>query len=349
MLRPAALAVCVVALPLAPPAAAAPASMSFNRYIDRTEGAFRVLVPSGWIAEGGIVRVNPLQAGGPGQSLEAKLDFTVKREREGRAAIRWLPSVNYVQPGPGVITSNVNGMPVVPMPTPRDFATRGLFPQLRPRAQDVRVVSSEPRPDVVAAMRAGDKARGLVANGARYHCAAEAVTVTYQEGGTRYRELIFAAIEGFELMGSAMWSNGLTLAARAPEAEAAAYTRVARVVINSFALNPRWFAAEASGQRYRAGVVKATQEHLAKLDREITEHRQKTQARIQDQQYLTLTGQERWVNPHTGQVELGSNEWKHRWEDGFGQVIYTDDERWDPNADPALKVSGFKRSPVQRR
>lgn len=72
-------------------------------------------------------------------------------------------------------------------------------------------------------------------------------------------------------------------------------------------------------------------------------------AAIQDQQYLTLTGQERWVNPHTGKPELGSSAWGHRWQDPSGRVIYTDDGAWDPNLDPALHVSGFVRSRAQRR
>jgi hypothetical protein len=40
----------------------------FQRYLDRTEGAVMVLVPQGWLAEGGIDRVNPL-ASGPGQAI----------------------------------------------------------------------------------------------------------------------------------------------------------------------------------------------------------------------------------------------------------------------------------------
>jgi hypothetical protein len=352
-MRRAFLSLAVAALLSAPPTAvhaARPggASVTFRPYLDRTESAFLVQVPEGWITEGGIVRASPLSEG-PGQSIEAKLDFAVMRERSGRVAIRWLPSVNYVQPTAWTITPSVNGMPVLAMPTPRDFAARLLFPRLRPQAQDVRVVEVQQRPDVVATMRAGDKARSLVAAGARYHVDAVAVTFAYAEGGTRYREVIFVALEGYQVAESLVWSNGLTVAARAPEGEFAGYQRVARVVVNSFALNPRWWAAEAAGQRHRAGVVKATQDDLARVDQEIQEHRQKTQAQIQDQQYLTLTGQERWVNPHTGRAELGSNEWKHRWQDSSGQVIYTDDEGWDPNADPDLRVSGFKRSPVRAR
>ncbi len=324
---------------------AAPPPTAFLHYLDRTEGAFLVLVPKGWTTQGGIARVNPLTAGGPGQSLEAKLDFAVLREPAGRVAVRWLPSTNYVHPGPGVITPSVNGMPVVPMPTPRDFILRGILPRLRPAARGLQVVEVQPRPDVERAMQAGDKARSLMASGTRYHVAAQAVTVTYEEGGTRFKEVLFAAIEGLAVAETQLWSNGLTVAARAPEGEFASYGPVARVIINSFGLSPRWWAAEAAGQRDRGRVVDQTMKYIAQLDREIAEHRQKTQAQIQDQAYLTLTGQERWINPHTGRPELGSNEWKHRWQDNFGQVIYTDEDRWDPNLDPALKVSGFKRAP----
>jgi hypothetical protein len=335
----------LLALLAAAPAAGRAPPTAFLHYLDRTEGAFLVLVPKGWTTQGGIARVNPLAAGGPGQSLEAKLDFAVLREPAGRVAVRWLPSTNYVQPGPGVITPSVNGMPVVPMPSPRDFLLQGVLPRLRPGARGLEVVEVQPRPDVEQAIRTGDKARSLTAQGARYHVAAQAVTVDYEEGGARFREVLFAAIEGYALMGTQLWSNGLTVAARAPREEFAAYGPVARVILNSFALNPRWWAAEAAGQQQRGRVVDQTMKYIAQLDREISEHRQQTQGQIQDQAYLTLTGQERWINPHTGRPELGSNEWRHRWQDAFGQVIYTDDDRWDPNLDPALKVSGFKRAP----
>ncbi len=174
------------------------------------------------------------------------------------------------------------------------------------------------------------------------------MTVAYVEGGVGYREQLFTAIEGFQHMGVGMWSNALTIAARAPRGEYARYGRVARVVVNSFALSPSWIEGEASGQQHRARVVEDVQRAVARIDREIAEHRSRTRAEIADRQYLTLTGQDRWRNPHTGSVELGSNEWKYRWQDSFGRVIYTDDDRWNPNMDPGLKVQGFERSPITR-
>ncbi len=321
--------------------------VAFTRYIDRTEGAFLLLVPSGWQTAGGIVRVNPLAAGGSGNATEAKIDFAVMREPEGRVAIRWLPKINYAQPSPynAMLNGNWNGMPVVAMPSAADYLTRLLFPSLHPKAGDVRIEKTQPRPDSVAALRQLPVARAVLSQGARYVADATMLTVTYTEGGVRYRELLFVALEGYELMGTGLWSNPFTIVARAPVDEYEAYGRVAKVVVNSFALNPLWFQGEAAGQIHRGGVAADTLRRLAEVDAQIARNRAETMAQINRQEYLTLTDQECYRNPFTGEKEYGSNQWKHRWTNAGGEQFYSDDDHWDPNRDPKLHVSGYQRSP----
>ena len=70
-----------------------------------------------------------------------------------------------------------------------------------------------------------------------------------------------------------------------------------------------------------------------------------TMAQINRQEYLTLTDQECYRNPFTGEKEYGSNQWKHRWTNAGGEQFYSDDDYWDPNRDPKLHVSGYQRSP----
>ena len=65
--------------------------------------------------------------------------------------------------------------------------------------------------------------------------------------------------------------------------------------------------------------------------------------------FLTLTGQEEYINPLTGRVEIGSNEWPYRWVNPAGEQVYTDDSYYDPNHDPNATRSDFKRSPVRPR
>jgi hypothetical protein len=326
--------------------------LAFDRYVDRSEGAFLVLVPRGWSTRGGMVRVNPLTApGGPAQSIEAKIDFAVVKDTAGDVAIRWLPKINYAQPSPynAMLGGNWNGMPVVSMPSPQDYLTRILLPRLRPGATGVKVLEVAKRPDVSAAIRSMPAAQALLSQGAGYHVDAASVVVSYSEAGRPFREILFTAVEGYSMMGVALWSNPFTLSARAPDEDYGSYSRVAKAVINSFALNPRWLAAELRGQIERSRIVTDTLRELAAIDADIAANRRKVMADINDQQYLVLTGQERYVNPHTGREELGSNEWKHRWQNASGEVIYTDSADWDPNRDPDLNVSGYRRSPVKPR
>ena len=58
-----------------------------------------MLLPLGWTTQGGMIRVNPLTAvGGAGQSIAAKIDFSMMREPYAHVFIRWLPTINYAQP-----------------------------------------------------------------------------------------------------------------------------------------------------------------------------------------------------------------------------------------------------------
>ncbi len=324
---------------------------AFARYVDRTEGAFVLLVPKGWKTKGGMVRVNPLTAaGGVGNATGAKIDFAVLREPEGRVYIRWLPAINYAQPSPGnsMLGGNWNGMPIVAMPKASDYITRMLFPALHPNAQNPKVLKVEARPDVVASLQQLPVAQAVRSQGWPYFADAALVTVSYTEGGTRYKELLFVAVEGYSFQENGLWSNPLTVAARAPEAEYDAYGPVAKAVYNSFALNPIWLQAEMKGQADRSAIVTDTLRDISRVDAEISKNRAETMSKINDQEYLTLTGQERYINPHTGKKELGSNEWKYRWVNASGEPIYTDDGNWDPNLDPNLHLQGYKRSPVKR-
>lgn len=84
---------------------------------------------------------------------------------------------------------------------------------------------------------------------------------------------------------------------------------------------------------------------------QIVDKKRQTHAEIRHDSWLFLTGQEDYVNPHTGLVEQGSNQYKRRWINGSGDVIYTDDPNYDPRADPNLqgRTSDFQQSRVRQR
>lgn len=80
---------------LAYAAKSVPATVIFHKVAEPKENAFTMLVPKGWLVEGGIYRVDPSRAGGPGNSVEAKCDIAVKSDRSGTVMLRRLPKVNY--------------------------------------------------------------------------------------------------------------------------------------------------------------------------------------------------------------------------------------------------------------
>ena len=80
-----------------------------------------------------------------------------------------------------------------------------------------------------------------------------------------------------------------------------------------------------------------------------TTPRGQTNADIQHENYLVLTGQEEYVNPFTNEVERDTNEYRRRWTTSEGDRIYTDQEDFNPNTVQELNHQTWKRTPVRPR
>ena len=67
-----------------------------------------------------------------------------------------------------------------------------------------------------------------------------------------------------------------------------------------------------------------------------------TNSEINHDMYLTLTDQVDYINPHNGKTEVDSSDYRYRWVDAGGNIIYSNSETCNPNFDPKLNVSGYK-------
>lgn len=331
-----------------PPAKVKAAAVAWSRYVDKTERAFSLQVPKGWLTRGGIVRVNPLTGGGAGNAIAAKVDFTVARDAAGTVAIRWLPDMSYfdmrTSPAAPMFPrgSNYNGMEVQPAMTAAQYLTGMVFPRLHPAARKTRILQTDPMPTVQALCRKSP----LVKYGFRYDVAM--MTVTYEESGVRYAERLFTVVEHMGQLGMGAWGNKSTIVARVPVAEAAAWEPVVRRIVDSVKIDSKWLLGELRGQLQRGQTASDTMKAIAKIDREIVANRQQVNAAINKGMYLTLTGQDEYVNPHTGKTEIDADRAKYRWQDASGRVIDTDDPNYDPNRDPERRSTGWKRAGRRR-
>ncbi len=167
------------------------------------------------------------------------------------------------------------------------------------------------------------------------------LTVLYSEGGIRYKETFFTAIEDYGHLMPGGWKNKSTFFARTPAEESKQWEPVAGIILSSVRLNPQWIAGEIQGQIKRGEIAAGVIRDVNRISREIAEHQQKTNAEINNDAFLTLTEQEEYVNPFSNDVEAGSNQWEHRWTNPGGDLIYTDNEDYDPNIDIDLNNWGY--------
>ncbi len=337
----------------------------FQRKAEPRENAFTLLVPQGWLIEGGIVRENLMQARVSAQNIAAKIDVAVKRDAAGTVMVRGCPEYKYADPRwtvtgqmgwmqPG---SLYNGMIVWQLLDPPSFLVQVMFPWAHPQAQNAQLLEQKPLPELQ------ERWQRQAVQGLGITYAAGEVTYTYSEGGVQYKERAQTVIENFGQMGAGMWSNKDSIYWRAPVGELEQWEPVLHTIRRSTQMNPQWVQQEMQSQgiltqsynqaqaaeRERARRALETQRYVQDTLNQIADHRNETQAEIRNDQYLNMTSQEEYVNPYTGKVDTASNQWSHRWVNDRGDEFYTDYESTDPNSIQALRYAEWKRTPVRPR
>lgn len=332
---------------------AVPKTIAFQKVAEPREHAFTMLVPKGWLVEGGIFRVDPNRVGGTMNSIEAKCDISVKSDPAGTVMLRRFPKINYADGpmipfthGPG---ANYNGSIVTRMPSVEGYLT-WLFQQARPGAAGVKVVGKESLPQLANLVRRLSEPlnRSLAQVGMNppgYY--AGFIIVEYTENGRRFKELFYTLLVDARAS-MAVWYNDLTTSMRAPVEQADGWKPVLDIISNSVKLDSQWVAGELRGQGQRAEISRKLVEDIARIDREIAAHRTRTQQRIQTDQYLTLTGQDDYRNPYTGKMERDTSDWKHRWVNSSGEYIYSNDTSYLPNNDPDNPRHDYKLTTPRR-
>ncbi len=339
---------------------------AFERRAEPNEQAFTLAVPKGWLLEGGVIRANHMQQVVNVQTIAAKVDFAVKRDAAGTVMIRWVPEVKYcdTRMSPAAMFfpqgSIYNGMVVWPLMPGADFLVRLVFPWAHPQAQQGEVLRQQAQPAMVEHFKR--EAAKLGGTAPFQYDGGEAV-FRYTEGGIRYEEHAFTCIEFMGPLTGGMWSNKNTVLLRAPAGEYERWEPVLKHIWTSGVLNLQWAAYEQASQellthafmnaqqaeQVRARRALEIQRELQRMDQEIVEHHRMTHAEIRNDGYLLLTGQEEYVNPITNRVDIGSNEWQHRWVTADNTEFYTDDASFNPNNDDRLNQVHWEYTPVRPR
>ncbi|MEZ4386358.1 MAG: hypothetical protein R3D98_02025 [Candidatus Krumholzibacteriia bacterium] len=345
----------IVALVGGVPAVAdtAPTGLAFTRTAEPNEHAFTLLTPRGWQARGGIFRVDAATAGGPLNALAAKCDLAFTSDQRGTVMFHILPDMVYAHVGigggywpPGSV---YQGAVVRPLESAEQHLM-SLFQHLHPRASEVQVVASRRLPGEVEALdRAAaytNQLLGQVAGpGLQSRHDAAAAVIDYTEQGVRYRQIMGTGLVNEPA--AMTWRNTRTLEFRAPAAEFERWRPVFDVMRFSVRFDPRWILKESNNQRQQADFVMKVLDEVRRIDGELAAHTRVTHAEIMNDNFLVLTGQEEFVDPRTGEVEVDTDAFRYRWKTDGGDVYYTVREDEDPNL--FLQRTDYERTPVRQR
>ena len=353
-------------------ASSAPQTIAFRRVKEPREGAFSFLAPPDWKTEINLFRINPMQVGGWGNSFVAKCDLTVKKDDAGSVMLRSLPAYNYMDfsANPSLATlgalfrpgSHYQGMQVKPMPTVQGFLDE-MFRFVHPRAQEVKVTERKALPELAAVFAKVNQSANaeLAAVGGRITYTAGALVVEYTEGGARYKEAAWAVLSDTRAL-AGTWANDQSMLMRAPLAEANAWQPILETVMRSIRLDMDWLSKELRASEQRAQMsseqqhqqqqrdqkVLETQRELQRMDHEIWSSRAKSNEQIQHDNYLTLTAQQDYVNPHTREVETDTSDYRFRWETSGGEKIFSNDPNYDPRKDDRIWTKDWGLTPAKR-
>ncbi|MGB8262094.1 MAG: hypothetical protein WCE75_17175 [Terracidiphilus sp.] len=325
------------------------AILRFHTVSEPREGAFTMLIPDGWTAEGGVYRIDPSQAHGAGNSVSAKVDWIVRRDPAGAAMTHRLPDMLYKDmrgsPAGGMLPpgSNYGGMTVSPPMDAVSFLLNVVFRRERPQAASVKVVAKVPLPGVARSYEQFDRSLGLPPD---FRHDTAMVFVTYDEAGAHFTEVLYTDIQYWG-MGAAMWGNKDTYTARAPADEFQRLCPAFKLMNDSTKLNPQWIQRELQSQGQRSKTIADVQRTTQQLQEEMVQHRQQTNAEINHQIQGVLLGYKTETDPYTGKkhdMPTGDSQGQAAkvYYGPDGRAIIVGDPNWSPENDPKFANGGWK-------
>ena len=303
-------------------------SIFLNLYREQYQGAFYMLIPKGWKAEGGMIpsgmQWNVVDL------VENNIRFRVTSP-DGKSYFGWYPRFYFQDPAVHMQSSGgllrppiggvLNGCWVYPYMGVAQYVQHIIFGQLAAREfQNPRIIGhamESPELQPWLPQMARRKACGYV----NFECAI---------GGTPMYGRIYTLLYDM----GAIWSTVGTFGWIAPKSRWKEAERVMELCIRSFRLNPEWVRRAAAGQRARAEKYGEVIREMQGIDNEINRNRSQTRSDIQEEFYKVITEQIETFDPETGDKKMLPM-YNNAWTNGRGDYVLKDyDDGTLPVEDP---------------
>jgi len=321
---------CGAPQPVIPRAPGGPGN-GWGRWIDPTEGAFAVMLPAGWAAQGGVFR------GGPYGLPECR--FEARGDRDGQARVliggqTWqfqdmgMPAAGMggmlgglMQMFGGGMAAMMGGGQALPWQDAATFTTSWLLPQIQQMRPDVSIVSIDPRPDVEAfnrqKLQMDASARGM--GGYEVDATVVEAALAYSEQGTRFRERLRVQTTRLRAgamswmtgaMPMTMWFGEVAFTYRAPEPAFDEAEATLRAIAESIQRNPAWEAAQLNADNQRA--LASQQQNMAR-QRQISQTLSETSDIVSSGYWSRQQIHEQHAAGRQAMGAAGGQDWSQAW------------------------------------
>ncbi|MBW1971303.1 MAG: hypothetical protein JRI44_00470 [Deltaproteobacteria bacterium] len=301
-----------------------PKIVIYKLYFDRTEGAFWVLIPSGWGYKGGVVR-KLFQV--------PRFNFEVYHPN-GWGYYRYIPTPRYLPPLPFRPAGSIDeyGNVYLPLMSPVNYLTQVVVPQLY-KNSSAKILGSKELPQVVQSFRNFYQLIGLTVS----QFQAASITLDIIENQSHYIDRLITIMLIYQMpqLNSYAWETILTqirlLKDKEKEIEPILMTS-----LSSFQINPNWLIRLAKAEQVRGAMAMKYQEEILAIHERMYNHRAMVNDEISRSITLELGDQAEYFDPQTGEKRTLISTFNNTWTNGNGIFIQSNDPNFNPN-DPSIR------------
>ena len=289
-----------------------------SKYREQYQGAFSILIPKGWRAEGGMVPSGV--SWNVVDLVENNIRFRVTSP-DGKSFFGWYPRFYFQDPAVIAQTSMgilqkqagevINGVWLYPFMNIEQYVQNIVFAQFAANEFKNPRILGQAQPDPGLQPWIPKNVSHHYAGYVNFECLINETPVFGR---------IYTIIYNIQ---NALWSTVGTWGLVAPKSRWSDDERIMEICIRSFRLDPQWVVRASAAQRQRGQQYNDVIRHMNQIDQDIQKNRAQTNSDIMHENYKMLTGQIETRDPESGNIKYLPS-YNNAYTDGRGNYFLRD-------------------------
>jgi hypothetical protein len=289
-----------------------------SKYREQYQGAFSILIPKGWRAEGGMIPSGV--SWNVVDLVENNIRFRVTSP-DGKSFFGWYPRFYFQDPAVIAQTSMgilqkqagevINGVWLYPYMNIEQYVQNIVFAQFAANEFKNPRILGQAQPDPGLQPWIPKNVSHHYAGYVNFECLINETPVFGR---------IYTIIYNIQ---NALWSTVGTWGLVAPKSRWSDDERIMEICIRSFRLDPQWVIRASAAQRQRGQQYNDVIRHMNQIDQDIQKNRAQTNSDIMHENYKMLTGQIETRDPESGNIKYLPS-YNNAYTDGRGNYFLRD-------------------------